>query len=107
MRRLTTTATLALVALGLLIPTGASAAFGFLPGGEGFEVKAIADGGAPAAAAGSHPYKLDFHLGLNQGGSGYPDGDIRNLSIELPAGLILNPSVLAKCTAAAFNASGR
>jgi hypothetical protein len=84
--------------------------FGFLSGTNGFAVSAIADGGAAAFQAGAHPYQLDFNVGLNQGGEfeGQPgaifsDGDIRDLTIETPPGLILNPKALDKCTLAQFH----
>lgn len=84
--------------------------FGFLDGAEGFAVKALADGGSPATRAGEHPYSLDFHVGLRQGGAfedqpGVPfaDGDIRDLRIEMPPGLIVNPSALEKCTLDQFH----
>ena len=55
--------------------------FGFLPGEEGFAVSAMADGGAAATLAGSHPYKLDFEVGLNLGGDAialrFPDRQLR------------------------------
>jgi hypothetical protein len=98
------------MALALCAPAGASAAFGFLPGTEGFSVGAIAEGGGAAAAAGSHPYQLDFSVGLNlapespdQPGVRFSDGDLRNLTLSLPPGLILNPAVVAECRATAFN----
>ena len=79
--------------------------FGFLPGTEGFAAAVWADGGAAASKIGSHPYQLDFELGLNPGGAfegqpgaSFPDGDLRDLEIEMPAGLLLNPSVLATCS---------
>ncbi len=85
--------------------------FGFLPGAEGFDVQPFADGGGPAVEAGSHPYQVDFSVGLNRGGdfedqpgTEFPDGDIRNLTVETPPGFILNPSVLPTCLAAAFAA---
>lgn len=84
--------------------------FGFLPGTDGFGVRAIADGGGPASAAGSHPYRLSIHVGFNQGGefagqpgAGFSDGDVRNLTIEFPPGMILNPSILPPCSAAVFS----
>jgi hypothetical protein len=84
--------------------------FGFLPGSEGFAASVRADGGAAAALAASHPYQLSFKLGFNQGGDfenqpGVPfaDGDVRNLLIEMPRGLIVNPAALDKCSAAAFH----
>jgi hypothetical protein len=83
--------------------------FGFLPGVEGFDAAAKADGEA-ATVAGSHPYQLSFAVGLNQAGefegqpgAVFPDGDLRNLRIAVPAGLIVNPKVMAVCRQAQFN----
>jgi hypothetical protein len=88
-----------------------SKGFGFLPGTEGFSATVWADGAQAATQAASHPYQLDFAIGLNEGGefdgqSGlpFPDGDLRELRLELPMGLLLNPAVLEQCSAAAFNA---
>lgn len=86
--------------------------FGFLPGTGGFLAAAIADGGGGASAPGSHPYQLSFGIGLNQGGefedqpgAVFPDGDLRDLRIEAPAGLIVNPAALDNCTLAQFHTS--
>lgn len=83
--------------------------FGFLPGEEGFYARAIADGGAVATRAGSHPYQLQLDLAFNQGGEfedqpgvPFPDGDLRDLALELPAGLLLNPAVITSCSGADF-----
>jgi len=83
--------------------------FGFLPGTGGFRAAVIADGGGGASAPGSHPYQLSLEIGLNQGGdfedqpgAVFPDGDLRDLRIELPPGLILNPSALDECSPAQF-----
>ena len=84
--------------------------FGFLPGDEGFSVEAIAEGGGAATLAGSHPYQLSFELGLREGGEfegqpgvPFPDGDLRDLHIEMPHGLLENPAALPKCGAVQFN----
>jgi hypothetical protein len=84
--------------------------FGFKPGTEGFAVSALAEGGAPASLAGSHPYQLGIDIGLNEGdefedqpGVTFADGDIRDLTIEMPAGAMVNPSVVDTCAAAIFN----
>jgi hypothetical protein len=96
-------------ASALLLAAPAQASFGFLPGTNGFSVRAIADGGEAATAAGSHPYQLDIDLGFNQvadfnGQPGpFPDGDLRDLRIEAPSGLIVNPSVTPFCTLAQFH----
>jgi hypothetical protein len=84
--------------------------FGFLPGTQGFATNAYSDGGAPAVKAGSHPYQLDFKLGLNQGGAFegqpgavFPDGDMRDLKIDMPPGMLLNPNAIEKCTQTQFH----
>jgi hypothetical protein len=104
----------ALVALALpaLFATAAQAAtkgFGFLPGPEGFDARLIADGGQTATVAGSHPYQFSIAIGLNQAeespdqpGVVFPAGDLRDLRIDIPAGLIVNPNALPTCTQAEF-----
>jgi hypothetical protein len=109
-------AALAVTASLLAVPV-ALADFGFRPGTEGFEAIARAEGGAPDALAGSHPYALTTKIGLNLGGEfegepGVPhsDGDLRDLRLEMPPGLTLNSAALtqgqgvqAQCTAAQFS----
>jgi hypothetical protein len=84
--------------------------FGFKPGTEGFAASVLADGGDPAAQAASHPYQLSLGFGLNEGGEfegqpGVPfaDGDIRDLRIGMPSGMMLNPSVVPTCAPSIFN----
>jgi hypothetical protein len=84
--------------------------FGFLAGTAGFDARAAADGGGPATKAGEHPNQLGFTVGLRQGGefegqpsAHFPDGDIRDLTIEMPPGLIVNPNALDKCSLAQFS----
>jgi hypothetical protein len=87
-----------------------TAGFGLLPDEEGFSAIAVADGGGAAVQAGVHPYRLDFDLGFRQGGDfegqpgvPFPDGDVKDLEIDLPAGLFLNPKALSECTALQFS----
>ena len=84
--------------------------FGFLAGTAGFGAAAIADGGAASTQTASHPYQLNLTVGLRLGGEfegqpgvDFPDGDLRELAIEMPPGLIVNPSVLEECTQAQFH----
>lgn len=84
--------------------------FGFLAGMSGFSARVIADGGGGASKPGSHPYQLSFELGFNQGGEFedqpgaiFPDGDLRGLRIEAPPGLIVNPTILPRCTVDQFH----
>jgi hypothetical protein len=100
---------------GLLAFTGvAQGAFGFRPGPEGFAAGLTADAPGstapvPTTAAATHPYRLSLHVGLNtvaefNGQPGpFPDGDLRNLRIDTPPGLILNPAALDKCSLADFH----
>jgi hypothetical protein len=87
-----------------------TAGFGLLSGEEGFSAGVYADGGEPATESGTHPYQLSFNVGFRTGGeyegqpgATFPDGDVRDLRIEMPTGLILNPSVTPVCTRAEFS----
>jgi hypothetical protein len=104
---------LGLIAAALLAvaaPAGASAAFGLLPGTEGFSVSAREEGGAVDHRAGSHPYRLTTTINLDPaaGSPGEPgvpfsDGDLRELRLDLPPGLIENPSAVPQCSLVEFN----
>jgi hypothetical protein len=91
----------AAIAIALLGAPAASASFGFLPGAEGFSATAEAEGGAPAFQAGSHPMALTMKVGFNRAGQ-FADGDLRELSLELPPGLIENPTAVPQCSQADF-----
>lgn len=84
--------------------------FGFRAGEEGFSVSVVPEGGGQPLQAGSHPYQMSFSFDFKEGGefdgeAGVPfsDGDLRDLNIDLPAGLIENPNALNKCSAADFH----
>ncbi len=85
--------------------------FGFPPGPAGFDVAVNADGGAAAETrAGSHPYSIVTEVNFNQAGEfearpGVPvsDGNARDVHLELPPGLIENPSAVAKCSQKDFH----
>jgi hypothetical protein len=107
-KRLAFTALLALPLLLLAGPSRAEAGFGLLPGAAGFEISAE-EGGVPASLAGSHPYALRAHLAFNlagpsegQPGASFPDGDLRNLSLRMPPGMLANASVVPTCGALDF-----
>jgi hypothetical protein len=94
----------------LLTAPVAEAAFGPLPGAEGFSVAALEEGGAPDIQAGSHPWELvtSVNLRLEEGTPGpegsYSEGDLRDLHLEEPAGLIEDPAAVPQCTVAQFHA---
>ncbi len=87
----------------LLLPSTARA-FDFLPGTEGFDAHVYTEGGETATQAGSHPVamKFDFNFEL-EGGGPFTAGDLRNLNIELPPGLLENPLAVPVCTQADFH----
>jgi hypothetical protein len=99
----------ALSALALAAAPTARADFGFLPGAAGFDLTATEADGSVDAEAGTHPYELTttaaFRAGSEpsgQPGEFFSDGDLRSLVIERPAGLLENPTVVGKCSLAAF-----
>ncbi len=110
MRRLHLPVGAALVALALL-PGAARADFGFLPGSAGFEVRVAAEGGvAPEDEAGAHPHsvvtRVDFELdpaSAGDPGGPFTAGDLRDLDLELPPGMIENPSAVSRCSQARFH----
>ncbi len=84
--------------------------FGFLAGANGFSAAAIASGNTPASSAGTHPYQLNLALAFNQGtgfegqpSAPFPDGDLRDLTVDLPPGLLANPAALDKCSLTDFH----
>jgi len=87
----------------LLMPTSAFA-FDFLPGPEGFEANAYEGDETLASKAGSHPVavKLGLNFALENGGP-FTQGDLRNLSIKMPPGLIERPTALAECSIEEFH----
>lgn len=86
------------IALLLALPPSARAAFGF----SSFGVAAEKLGGAPVTQPGSHPYALRVSAGLNTA-AGESDGDLRDLRLALPPGLLINPTAVSECTAGAFH----
>lgn len=101
-RRLFSVLAVGAMALALLAPAGA-AGFDFLPGAEGFDANVYTEGGQVATGAGSHPVALtaDFNFAL-AGGGPFTDGDLRDLSLDLPPGLLENPRAVDLCSAVAF-----
>ena len=100
---------LTLMGIGAAAPS-AQAAFGLLPGAEGFSATAIQEGGTSATQAASHPQALKIDVNFNPGpespgepGVVFSDGDVKDLRIDLPPGLIENPSAVPQCSLARFH----
>jgi hypothetical protein len=100
--RRTLLASLALCALllaGALAPAGAQADFGI----KSLSVEPLQAGGAlPDLRAGSHPYEFKFKVAMNTDSEGHPEGTLRQLLVDFPAGLLGNPQALPRCPAADF-----
>jgi hypothetical protein len=63
--------------------------------------------GDPDTQAGSHPFAVSTTIDFNlregkEKGTLVPDGNVKDVDVELPAGLIGDPSATPKCTAAQF-----
>jgi hypothetical protein len=93
------------VAAALAAPSNAGA-FDFLPGPEGFEAHTYSKGVQVAKGAGSHPEALALKVGFTPGTETGPpasEPDLKDLSLELPPGLIENPTAVPTCSQADFN----
>jgi hypothetical protein len=88
----------AAICAALLLPAGAQGAFGI----ESLSVTAREADETPTAQAGGHPYAFSAAVDLNASGA-ESDGDLRALTIHLPPGLLINPTVVSDCPAAAFH----
>ena len=96
-------AALCIMALGA---ASASASFGIVS----FEAPTTAnEGGDPAVQAGSHPFAATTDMDFTVNEEVFPpapEGQFRNLVVELPPGLVGNPSAAPKCSMAEFYATG-
>ena len=86
---------LAAGATALAAQSGTAGAFSFQPGEAGFSAGVSANGG-PATLAGSHPHALAYRLAFTQ-------GDLRDLTLNAPPGLVENQTAVEQCDAAEFN----
>jgi hypothetical protein len=71
--------------------------FGFLPGDSGFASAVTAADGSPAALAGLHPYQLTVNVGFPSRKAGTKllnSGPPRDVVVDLPQGLIVNPTAV-------------
>ena len=80
------------IASMLALPAAAQASFGIAE----FDAGARAQGGAIATEASSHPVSLDIDVELEHAGA-FAEGDLRDLSVELPPGLLENPTATPVC----------
>jgi hypothetical protein len=93
-------AILALVGV-LLAPAAASADFGFLPAGEGFDATLSKQNGTPENRAGVHPFALRVEIHRKLAGA-LGDGDLRDLRLAMPSGFLLNATPVGTCPLSLF-----
>jgi hypothetical protein len=98
------------VLIAIAMPSTASAAFGLRPGSEGFAMSAREEDGSMDHQAGSHPYALTATINLNLASESpgepsvpFSEGDLRELRLDLPPGLIENPAALPRCSLGDFH----
>jgi len=76
-------------------------------GVEAYEMKPEVEGGSVDTQAGSHPFQLTTTLALNQTADpAQPPALAKDLRIDLPAGLIGNPTPFPQCSQTDFAAQG-
>jgi hypothetical protein len=91
----------ALLAL-MAYPVAAKADFGIEPGSLGTSFE-ISEGVTALPSASSHPYSFKVSFNLNTNGAGESEGgELRDLVIDLPPGMVGNPTAVPKCTRQEF-----
>jgi hypothetical protein len=96
------TVAIATFIVALIVPSAAPA-FSFLPGAAGFSTTIHGEGETIEKRAGAHPVSLTMSTGFTASTAPFTQGDLRNLSLELPPGLIENPTAVPTCSQAAFH----
>jgi hypothetical protein len=91
-----------LLALGVLLVFAqpAWAQFGFAPGGVSFRI--LDSEGKPDDRAGAHPSKLEVEFAFNSQGE-TAEGVAKNLVVELPPGLLGDPTATPTCSREDFD----
>ncbi len=81
----------------LVLAAPALAEFGI----EDFSGSIINQAGSPDTQAGSHPYEVtittDFNNEVNPEDTVYPDGNVKNITVNLPVGLVGDPTGIGQC----------
>jgi hypothetical protein len=80
-------------------------------GFEEFQAELTGPDGLPATGADSHPYQYTTSFAVNTvteaPGSGHPlvaaEGNLREIEVTLPPGLVGNPTAVERCTGQQFN----
>jgi hypothetical protein len=99
--RLASLAAIAALAALLCLPALAQASFGI----KEFSAVATDKNGLVELRAGSHPYEYTISFEMNQDAAGNPEGKLRSLIVDLPAGLVGNPLAVPRCSGQEFEGS--
>jgi hypothetical protein len=89
---------LALLVALLLAPAAARADFGI----KTMSVGTFNKDGSVDLKAGSHPYEFRVGVQMNQDAEETPEETLREIVVDLPAGMVGNPQALPLCTGAQF-----
>lgn len=89
----------AVLALGVTAPA-AGAAFGVAAFNA--EARKSSNPGDLETQAGAHPFEGVTDFTFNTNGLGMPDGNVKNIRVDLPPGLISNPEATPKCAEEQF-----
>ena len=89
---------LAALFVALLVPTAAQADFGL----KNFSATATNEDGSIDTQAGSHPYEYTVSFEFNQDAEERVEGNLSQLIVDLPPGLVGNPQALPQCKRADF-----
>lgn len=71
---------------------------------QSYELTPSSEDGTPASQAGSHPFQLTTTLVMNQASGRLPVALPKDLSFNLPPGLVGNPNAAAQCSEVDFAA---
>ena len=92
-------ASLAAVVMAVLTPASAEAGFGI----SSIDATASNRDGTLDLRAGAHPYEYTVGLTMNQNAQQEPEGSLRAVVLNLPPGLVGNPSAVPRCARAEFD----
>jgi hypothetical protein len=86
---------LAILVVLITATPSASASFGIVPGS--FTTAAIERDGTVDTRAGSHPFAYTVSFAFNKNAKNELEGFVRDVIVDLPAGLVGDPSALPRC----------
>lgn len=88
------------IALFAVEESAGAAGFGILPGSV--STVALNQNGTIDTQAGSHPYQYTVSFAFKLNGEGHVEGNARDIYVDLPPGLIGDPTAVPRCSSAEF-----